>query len=143
MSPTKTVKYNGNVSTLIKSYLDEYINKVQFIDAMTELLENAWYDDEISTDEYRLITNRIYPMSLIYTDCRDGYLTFDELVKIYSYIEERFPDESWICDYYYTITEAKGIMLGYCFALNARMTDGQQEHFDDYLYRKSLLKDSA
>ena len=68
------------------------------------------------------------------------YLTFDELVKIYSHIEECFPEADWISDYYYTYKEAEGIMQGYCFALNARPTAEQQEYFDYYLYRKSLLK---
>ena len=140
MSRTRTAKYNEDVSVLVKSYLDGYTNNVRFIDSMTELLEGAWYDDEISPDEYRLILTRIYPMSIIYTEQRDNYLTFDELVKIYSYIEECFPEEYWISDYYHTYKEVEGIMRGYCFALNARTTAGQQEHFEDYLYRKSLLK---
>ena len=140
MSRTRTAKYNEDVSVLVKSRLDGYTNNVQLIDSMTELLERARHDDEISPDEYQLILKRMHPMSIIYTECRDNYLTFDELVKIYSYIEEYFPEVDWISDYYHTYKEVEGIMRGYCFALNARTTAGQQELFEDYLYRKSLLK---
>lgn len=71
------------------------------------------------------------------------YMNPDQYEELIKFIDNVFDDYSdWECNYYETYIKTRGILIGYCFAKNIRITLVLQEKLDGYLDIKCNLNNA-